>query len=147
MGYVIGENGERIYIRGDSDIYEEECPNCGFEYAHVTRFLDTRNKHLLCTGCGFCEDEEIDEENSDFPRLIVWKCQEKDGEGAYVLARKSEPNTVEFRSANREVVKQLKANIFKFMSCKYTFRRKGEWLIRDLIAKETMPFSYEDFRP
>lgn len=28
-------------------------------------------------------------------------------------------------------------------NCKYTFRRKGQWFIRDLLAGKKMPFALE----
>jgi predicted RNA-binding Zn-ribbon protein involved in translation (DUF1610 family) len=131
---------EPIHVYSETDMTEEPCPNCFYEYGSVTTYTLTRCRHLLCTRCGFTQDEEIDVEESAFPEIIVWNCIEKGGEGAYAAKIRNDSCTY-YRPLNAEIKKKLEKAISTFVACRYTFKENGKWFIRDLIRKTTVPFT------
>lgn len=128
-----------------SVLSEMECPSCGFEHATSDFYYKTREEYIFCTRCGFSEQTTIDRKKSKFPDSIVLVRERKGGKGSYIYKPKG---AVAFGlgPVSKDVIESLKANLAQLTTCKYTFRRKSQWFIRDLLTNKTMPFSEESFR-
>lgn len=118
-----------------------ECPSCGFEHATSDFYYKTGEEYIFCSRCGFSEETTTDRKKSRFPDSVVLVRERKGGKGCYICKPKG---AVAFclGPVSKKVIESLKANLAELATCKYTFRRKSQWFMKDLLTNKTMPFSY-----
>lgn len=121
----------------------EECVKCGFEAAHYELNCKNREEWLQCHRCGFMHTSSIDEAKNTLPGPIVYKSEKSGGRGNYVYSRDGAGSVI--GTATREAIAYLREHSTEFVKCKYTYRRKGQWFIKDLLTGQRVQFSYESF--
>ena len=53
------------------------------------------------------------------------------------------PDYYSYHQGQPRAINALKNKLDELVVCRYSFRRKGKWFIKDLLSKKTEPFSYK----
>jgi len=127
----------------DSIWSEIKCPECGFERAVSDFYKEHGYKCVRCWRCGFFK-QTISGKKANLGDSVVSGPQSIGGRGCFICKYKGE-KCFPTGPVSKRIIKWLKAESGKMVVCKYTFKRKGQWFIRDLLTNKTMPFYYERF--
>ncbi len=125
-----------------SVLSEINCPKCGFERATRDYYYKSGEEFVLCYQCGYHSDILIDWEKANCADKIVWKHEENGGRGCYSYKSKEKPAFC-LGPVAKGTINALKSKLEDLAVCRYSFRRKGKWFIKDLLSKKTEPFSYD----
>ena len=124
-----------------SVLREVNCPKCGFERAMIDYYYKSGEEYVRCYQCGYASDLFIDKEKTKYPDKIVWKHEENGGRGCYFY-KTTEMTVFCFGPVVKGAINAMKNKLDEFATCKYSYKRKGKWFIKDLLSKKTEPFSY-----
>lgn len=145
---ILSLKGMRGSLKMGSVLSEITCPKCGFRNATEDYYYRTSEVYVFCMRCGYSESV-----TRNWKKKRATYREEKSGGigafcyqlvGAVGFALGTIGNSDEFREkvergkSRRKVAKEC--SVFS-----YTFRRSGEWYIRDVIEGETLRFSLDRF--
>jgi len=125
-----------------SAISEINCPKCGFGQAMRDYYYKSGEEFVICYQCGYLSELFIDEEKTKCADKIAWKHEVTGGRGCYSYKSK-EASASCIGPVVKGTIDALKSQLDKLVVCKYTFKRKGKWFIKDLLDKKTEHFSYD----
>jgi hypothetical protein len=127
----------------DSIWSEIECPECGFERATSDFNKELGCKHIKCWRCGFFKATKSGKATSATISVVPGP-RKIGGRGCFICRYRGEKDSP-IGPVSKKIIEWLRAESGKMVVCKYTFKQKGQWFIRDLLTNKTMPFSYERF--
>ena len=110
-----------------------ECPFCGYENAYIEYDYGRGEDYVQCPRCGYTHTY----------RWHKGKNSKEGGRGCY-LVRKKQETKFDMGPISKETLKSMKEQLEKVEECKYTYLRKGQWYIKDLITNEILLFSAEN---
>jgi len=119
------------------------CPKCGFKHAMNEVSCMCGDKHICCYRCGYTEVKAI-RNKEQFSEPVIKQLRRGGGRGCFMYSYDGAEFTG-FGYITKGIVETLKAELNAMAECRYTFKKKGKWFIRDLISNETMPYSYKAF--
>jgi hypothetical protein len=124
-----------------SAMFEINCPKCGFERAIKDLNCRSRDEYVNCCRCGYTSHFVVDWEKTKLEGKLFSEYGETGGRGCYSYKPKE---SIAFITGpvKKGSINALKSELDDFVICKYSFRRKGKWFIKDLLSKKTEPFSY-----
>jgi len=119
------------------------CPKCGFKHYMNEVCCMCGNEHICCYRCGYTEVKVI-RNKEQFSKPVIKQLRRGGGIGCFIYRHNGAKFAV-FGCVTNGVVETLKAELDAMAECRYTFKKKGQWFIRDLISNKTMPYSYKAF--
>lgn len=110
-----------------------KCPSCSHDNAYSEVDDKRCDKYLLCFRCGYTYT------------INSYKgIYSKEGGRGFYSVRKKQEIKYDMGPISKGTLKSMKEQLKKMEECKYTFKRKGQWYIKDLITNEVLLFSEEN---
>lgn len=141
--------------------FDSQCPFCNFSHAMYELQTRTGEEWLFCSRCGSTISVEISNlpKKKDKDGFLVypkdWKAkfEKKElvfshntelrlkGKGGGVTGGIKHKNLCDFKKHVTELLNKGE----ELDKAQYTFKRKGQWFVKDLLCDKTFPFNDEYF--
>ena len=120
-----------------------ECPKCAFRKATLGYTFGKGEDDFRCNRCGYSVRSWINKEESKLPDKVIWKFEEKGGNGIYHCYQKG-AHGAEGGPVDEEIIESMKGNLDNLGIAWYSFQKDGKWFIQDLIRNEIAPYPGSD---
>jgi len=124
-----------------SEYSRKKCLKCGYTHAEEEADYESGKIYTECDRCGYCECKVI---IGKLPKGLRYLYR-KGGRGIYLKKPDATVIGISVGPVKKGLIQELREQAEEMVECRYTFKRNGQWFIKDLKTNKKVPYSRKVF--